>query len=110
MTSPIQAEDRVPEGAHRHTRDLRVSGCEECAVHGLDHEVEQFVGVLGRAAVGGVLEVVVELDLGAFYVVAGAIVEFGPHRRGPHVYRENLRALRFPGYHAPTSLPDHPSP
>ena len=83
----VQADDRVPEGTHGDAGYRRLPGLREHAVHGADHEVQQLVCVFHRAAVRGVLELVVELDLGSLYLVTCIIVEFGPHRRGANVYR-----------------------
>ena len=75
------------------------SGLGERAVYGAGDEVEKLVGVFRRAAVGGVLELVVELDLCALHSVARAVVESGPHRRGAHVHREDPCVLQFSGFH-----------
>ena len=95
----VYAEHGVPEGAHGDAGDSGLFRPGESAVYGAGDEAEKLVGVFGGAAVGGVFEVVVELDLCAIQLLACAVVEPRPHRRGAHVYGQDTCVLWLSWFH-----------
>ena len=73
------------------------SEAEPAARRSAQVRIGQLACVFGGATVGGVLEIVVEFDLGALQLLA--VVEPGPYRRGAHVYGQDTCVLWFSGFH-----------